>query len=438
MYSLLKNFYKCKVLKVKLSKKRFVRNSIFSLLPTIFLRAILCPLFLLLLVMSCKENPTDSGEPPKPPGYQEDIPWPSLANSPWPMHHHDPQSTGRSIYSGPKIGIIEWEYIPELNLGRGITGATVIDKDNSIYFLTNSGGGLVHLSQFGNVEFNYPIGSAFENLLTPVIKSDSSIICGDGVSNIYAFNSSGEIEWMLNFPPMNIFTRNLNVDLEGNVYFVANDTLYSISKDGYLAWKLGLIHSVSVPFRYQTCFSPDGKTIYIVGSGSSVIAVDIKTEIIKWKYGTNTGLGIMVDSQGNLYAQIYNEGLIVFDESGNIKWKYIPSSTGGGDTAPSIDKYGNIYFASDSILYSLNYDGKLNWEYNLQGIVDSPIVCDLNGTIYLGVLQDGVSILAINQLGNLIWKIKDNSQNFFVGSPSIGSSGKLVVSTEPGKIISIK
>lgn len=29
---------------------------------------------------------------------QYDIVWESLADSPWPMFHHDPQSTGRSKY----------------------------------------------------------------------------------------------------------------------------------------------------------------------------------------------------------------------------------------------------------------------------------------------------------------------------------------------------
>ena len=46
-------------------------------------------------MLSCKESPITPSESPKPPGYQEDIPWPSLADSPWPMFYGNPQNNGR-------------------------------------------------------------------------------------------------------------------------------------------------------------------------------------------------------------------------------------------------------------------------------------------------------------------------------------------------------
>jgi len=49
-------------------------------------------------------DPIDNNKPPA--GYQEDIPWPSLADSPWPMNHGDPQSTGRSKFPGPLSGTV--------------------------------------------------------------------------------------------------------------------------------------------------------------------------------------------------------------------------------------------------------------------------------------------------------------------------------------------
>ncbi|MDZ7414480.1 MAG: hypothetical protein ONB15_13230, partial [candidate division KSB1 bacterium] len=38
---------------------------------------------------------------------QHDIPWPSLANSPWAVPHGDVQCTGRGRYPGPREGRIE-------------------------------------------------------------------------------------------------------------------------------------------------------------------------------------------------------------------------------------------------------------------------------------------------------------------------------------------
>ena len=59
-------------------------------------------IIILLIFISCRKDTTGiETEEPLPPGYQQDIPWPSLADSPWPINHGDPQSTGRSKYPGP-------------------------------------------------------------------------------------------------------------------------------------------------------------------------------------------------------------------------------------------------------------------------------------------------------------------------------------------------
>lgn len=164
MYSLLKNLYKCKVLKARLSKKGFAKNSVFSLLPSIFLRAIHCPLLLMLLLMSCKENPTTPSEPPKPPGYQEDIPWPSLADSPWPMNHHDPQSTGRSRYVGPMNDSVYWI----LNLDYNQTSAVIGTKD---LFIAPTGNprGFLNITRDGKINWQKVLysGSTYEIQTTP-------------------------------------------------------------------------------------------------------------------------------------------------------------------------------------------------------------------------------------------------------------------------------
>jgi len=59
-----------------------------------------------------------------------DVPWPGLANSPWPMFLHDPQHTGRSPYRGPQEGKVEWLF----DAGIWVYSSPVIDLDGSIYF----------------------------------------------------------------------------------------------------------------------------------------------------------------------------------------------------------------------------------------------------------------------------------------------------------------
>jgi len=93
-----------------------------------FIFSLTCVVFAVMLT-SCEQNPTAPNEPPKPPGYQEDIYWPSLADSPWPMNHHDPQNTGRGTCIGPQEGIINWKFN-----GLYIEAAPVMANDSILYF----------------------------------------------------------------------------------------------------------------------------------------------------------------------------------------------------------------------------------------------------------------------------------------------------------------
>jgi hypothetical protein len=95
------------------------------------------------LFLSCKKSTEPIGDS-NTPGYQEEIPWPSLADSPWPMNHGDPQSTGRSKFTGPIADTII-EEVEAINIQSGVS----IGPDSTIYFC--SGGDLVACSQTGKL-----------------------------------------------------------------------------------------------------------------------------------------------------------------------------------------------------------------------------------------------------------------------------------------------
>ena len=82
------------------------------------------------IFISChKKSPTET--PPDNNSHpQVDIPWPSLADSPWPMHHGNPQSTGRYSGAGPQLGSIAWKY----DVGHEVGTSVAIGSDSTIYF----------------------------------------------------------------------------------------------------------------------------------------------------------------------------------------------------------------------------------------------------------------------------------------------------------------
>ena len=72
-------------------------------------------------------KPNDSDTLP-----QEDIKWASLANSAWPMNHGNPQSNGRSSYSGPIKGEVSFKI-----QYYGIESSLVLGKNNELFVTSN-------------------------------------------------------------------------------------------------------------------------------------------------------------------------------------------------------------------------------------------------------------------------------------------------------------
>ena len=79
---------------------------------------------------------------------QQDIPWPSLADSPWPMASVNPQGIARSAFPGPDMGEVVWSL--DLASGRQ-NNQPAIGPDGTIYFSMDFG--LVAVSPEGNIKW---------------------------------------------------------------------------------------------------------------------------------------------------------------------------------------------------------------------------------------------------------------------------------------------
>jgi outer membrane protein assembly factor BamB len=145
-------------------------------------------LLIALLFHACYSTEPDNGEPPKPPGYQEDIPWPSLADSPWPMNRGNPQCTGRSKYPGPALGILNWNF-SEVRLRASI----VIGEDSTIYFNTNEG--LFAVTPKGNLKWKVDFENTdYDATSTPLIGDDGTIYTIYFKRTLYAINPDGSLK----------------------------------------------------------------------------------------------------------------------------------------------------------------------------------------------------------------------------------------------------
>lgn len=393
--------------------------------------------FLVIFCTSCQKS-TEPSENDKPPtGYQEDIPWPSLADSPWPMHHGNPQSTGRSKEMGPNLGIIDWSLEP-YDLETGIS----IGPDSTIYFVY---GKLFALAPDGTEKWGLDLSRFAFSVSTPIIASDGTIYT-TAQSKLIAISPDKTIKW--EYVANSYIGWMINIGIDGILYILdRNSTLYAISPSGALIWQYSDTRFI-VNDASGISFSPDGNTLYIPGITTSVVAFNIQSQSVEWIFGeTKMYNSPVIDSDGNIYI------LPIYDDRGTEKGQFFSLNKNGEvrwvfefnyeyslfhSNTPTIDKMGNIYFATDT-LYSLDYFGNLNWKTGLDGFSDCPLVCDVNSNIYVGTMSSGhfIAIYKFDSNGNINWQIND-AQAQVGGSPAIGFSSLYFPTWRSTKIYSIK
>jgi len=384
---------------------------------------------LFVLVSSCKETPTKpEDELPEKEVIvpQINIPWSSLADTPWPMYHHDPQSTGRSEYVGPQQGAISSVQFAEFGTMSGISigynkTAFLPSGDFSYRF--------VAFDYSGNVKWS----NDFSSTSTPIISSDSSIYISTVNNTFLSLNRNGDTLWQTSIGKM--YNIGCNIDKEGNICFIDFHGSYIaelkvIDKNGKILWTLQDGRFLPSPDS-QPSFSPDGNTLYVQGEKVSVLAIDINSKNVKWTFGDRELLSSpVIDNDGNIFIIIRTNSLGVtlysINSDGEINWQFdFFSRVLMDNVEPTIDYNGNIYFGGDT-LYSVTNNGKLRWAKSLdEGAIVAPIICDKNNDIYVATNRIQ-KIFSFTSDGKLKWKTAELPFRTLGACPAITDEGTLL------------
>ena len=403
-------------------------------------------------LFGCQNKSTNPGEE-FPPGYQKEIPWPSLADSPWPMNHHDPQSTGRSQYAGPKEGIIEWIY-KRGNQNGVIESGISIDNDSSIYFgCSGTDSVLIALNKNGQVNFCFMPSSAqppFDEVrTTPLILFNNNICFSSGRDKIFiSIDIKGNTNWTVQ--NVNVGLTGTNIGSDGTIYFTdVEGILLAVNENGIIKWTLSGYNFNSSEF-VSIVFSPDSKILYIPSNDGKIYSVNVETQKINWSFGNGiSDASPLVDSYGNIYVitnlpENKNQAAIYsLKPDGTINWSYTKNTflDARNFQDPTIDIFGNVYFGIFSLI-SLNNEGKFRWELEINGQLYSPLICDKYGNIYAAVNEGSEyvkRIIAVNKDGNIIWSLNIPYQLRGGFSPAIGADSKLYFpSWRSNLVLSIK
>ena len=372
---------------------------------------------------------------PDPPGKQYDISWPSLTNSPWPMNHHDPQSTGRSKLLGPSAGMLEWN----IEISSFAYGGIAVTPDSLVLV----SGRITGLTMDGAQRWTaLPPGiKPFDEIqTTPIVRDDSVILCASGNGIVYAINPNGSIQWQY-ATNENIVHVGPNIGLDGTYYCISSQsTLFAINRNGTLKWKLTDPRFFGWSSATLT-FSPDGQTLYVPGLTVGFCAIDISSRSVKWTFGYGPDIltiAPIVDCVGNIYflgkdsSTAGKPSLFSLRPDGSIRWAYVHGNKDvleeGSD--PTIDVSGNIYFAGDT-LYSVDYEGHFRWKLGF-GIGQHcwlSLVCDANSTVYLSIFgSGGYTEMAAGSDGNILWGTLFNTPRYTLNtSPAIVYGNRLIM-----------
>jgi PQQ-like domain len=368
---------------------------------------------------------------------QVDIPWPTLMDSPWPMTKHDPQGTGRSSFTGPKTPNVFWTR----DMEYGVLSGPVLDHDNNLYFGTNTYLGFSDTSNYfysvsskGELNWEFRTFEAYANTSGLLISADSTIYFNATKYKMYALDVNKNLRWIHQSDSF-IYQDLMNIDLQGNVYFVTNDgNLNSIDGTGNINW----IKSYDSGFwTASPVLSPDGLSIYISGKDSNLYALDLDGTL-QWKFSCGKASAVpMVNNSGNIYviSTLDSTGLHSIYPNGTLRWSYNFTKwdfvNGPLWLSPTMDSNGNIYFPApvyqQSKMVSVDYNGHFRWEYFFEHQDEEiwvPLICDADGTVYFGSTW-GYYYYAISSVGELLWKLPLDGYQVD-NSGAIGSDGTFV------------
>lgn len=339
-----------------------------------------------------------------------------LAKSPWPMLGHDPQHTGRSLYSGPLTPELKWSYNTGYHVGCWFSA---VGASGTIYV---GGDNLQAINPDGSLKWSYETENRAEG--NPAIGPDETIYVSDYQDRLFAINPDGSLKWSYE-TDLTGMAGSPTVAEDGTIYFQCRGDLYAMNPNGSLKWICTDVGSMSG--WMAPAIGPDG-TIY-VGGGNDLRAINEKGSLL-WSYRTKqspySGGQIStpaIGADGTIYVGTYGSDLDAINPDGSLRWSYSGLEVMGG---LAIGKDGTIYVTGfGGVVCAINPNGTLTWKYSAEGDILCEPIIGYDGILYVG--QRPGKVLAINPDGSLRWSYPLGMGPFFctslVGNTLYAGSG---------------
>jgi outer membrane protein assembly factor BamB len=345
-------------------------------------------------------------------------------DSPWPMMSHDVCHTGRSSYNTtqPPEGVEIWRFFIQ---GGYADGGVVIDKEGTLYFGCMDG----HMyAMYPNETRKWTTILGYGAVdSTPAIDENGILYIGTiwstGTPNrLYAiYTNNGTEKWSYPTGSFGDIDSSPAIGTDGTIYFGAADSwFYALNPDGSTKWK----YHTGGAITGSPAIGSDG-TVYIGSQNSVLYAFNPENGTVKWSFPAGGWVRVSpcVGDDGTVYCVSFDNYLYaIYPDNGTMKWRTFVNA----GTNPTIGPDGTIY-AGWNILYAVNPDGSVKWNYTVNGYIEGGTPCtSREGVIYLGTSY-GSEFIALNPDGTLRWKCHIGVCQ---SPPAIDSNGFIYIGTE--------
>jgi outer membrane protein assembly factor BamB len=296
--------------------------------------------------------------------------------------------------------------------------------------------GIVYIGVLGNLlaldattgllkwraNLSYPRGSA-----NPQVANNMVYIAANGeYVSVYGFDAAtGALKWRDNLAAT---TANNTLTAAGTNIVVDDNGRFGMhcldANTGSLRWIFNGGKMLDNPVMVNG-------SVYIGSTAYKIVAIDVATGQKKWgipssNTSTNNGLGTSPTIHNGV---LYNGGntLNAYDAAtGDLKWAFQPSN---GLIVNPVGDNGVIYATnSGDIVYAINSDGTLKWQYGSINLTDTstkrPSATVAHGIVYTGSAINN-KLIALNAVtGQLVWSFEGIAP-FTAGSCLVDSKGNV-------------
>ncbi len=361
-------------------------------------------LLLLILFLNC----TEFGDEDDSINYtQEPIPWPSLADSPWPMYKGNPQGNGINHTANNLEGELT-QIIQTENYSKSFSNI-LIDETENLY-VTVFQNNIVHkYSSDYDLLWSTNISGKHSTVATstPLLSSNNTIYVA--TDSLWAIDiQDGKKLWGIELE--NLVIGNLNIDLDGNILLIDEiGLLYSINSDGEFNWIVDSPFSINP--NIGIVISPNGTQLYTVGERLS--AYNVISGVIMWTFdpmsSTNFNTFPAVSMDGSIHFVSFSDTTSILwsiNDSGQVNWQQnISLGDPNKSTSPIITIDGRIVITIENNIYSYNLLGESEWSSSIESSAWSSMASDNQGNVYIGTTQIyNPFITAFSIAGQQLWQ----------------------------------